>query len=406
MESGGLIDSFKAANQSLRKRAITLGVLLLVAIALKYSEQDRFEQVSGLVDYQSSLAIIYNLPDSSFKDVVNGDHEQYFTEFVDYNLDRFRLFEKVKEQNYERTLVSNTIDEIENKIEILNKNKSIDVIGITIPLEPIVYLSLIFILIVFHDFSQIVVFRNQVFRRLRTTLKQPWELGFEFFGFYNDSKNSGVIFLKAIASIITTLFIISPIATSLLILGLNRSGSMLLGFVNASCLIIIVIDTIVLFYVENRLNFRFLSHRFLGKHNLGLRRMRVIWLLPIVVIITLELIAGIILSLHFGTNGIFFFLLCVTPLIPLYFVLERTFKKPNYLNRSLRSGLLLLNIYWVISIFYELIFREEWLMKDIELMAIALLISILFSGFFGFIYGKYFISRIKVKKYMKLRSNG
>lgn len=397
MEVEKLIESFKSANQSLRKRAIAIGILMLIAIALKYSEEVRLERVSGLIDYEYSLEMIYKLSDSNFQEVINNGGFEYFTDFSDENLDRFRLFEKVKEDDFQRTLISNTIDNIDLQIDELNKAQSISLMGFTIPLEPIIYLSLIFVLILFHDFTQIVVFRNQVYRRIRNGSAHSLELGFEFFGFYNRANNSGTSFLKVVSTIITSILILCPIATSLLMLGLNRSNSITLGIVNAFCFFIIAIDTIIILQTENRLNFRYLSNRFLGKHNLSITKMRLIWSLPIIVILTIELVAGIIMFVSLGEVGVFFFIFCLLPIAPLYFSLEHTYQKPTRINRSIRAGLLLLNIFWVISVFYELIFRKEWLMKDVLMMGSALLVATLFSSVFGLIYGLFFI-RMTQKK--------
>jgi len=203
MEVEKLIESFKSANQSLRKRAIAIGILMLIAIALKYSEQVRYDRVVALIDYEYSLETISKLSDSNFRNAINGDGPQYFSEFNVENAGRYRLFDKVKADNYQRTLVSQAIDDIEQEYERLNEAKSIGLFGMTIPLEPVIYLSLIFVLVIFHDFAQIIILRNQVYRRIRKVNTRSGELGFEFFGFYNHSRSPGSTFLRLVSSLIT-----------------------------------------------------------------------------------------------------------------------------------------------------------------------------------------------------------
>lgn len=55
-----LIQSFKDANKTLRKRAITIGVLMLLSIALKYMEYSRQENIFDLVNYQLRLNARYH----------------------------------------------------------------------------------------------------------------------------------------------------------------------------------------------------------------------------------------------------------------------------------------------------------------------------------------------------------
>lgn len=397
MESNNLIESFKSANQSLRKRAITLGILMLIAIALEYSEQVRFDRVIALMDYEYSLETISKLSDSCFRDAINGDGPRYFSEFNVENADRYVLFDKVKEDNYQKNLIFNEIDNIEQKCERLNEAKSIGLFGMTIPLEPVIYLSLIFVLIIFHDFAQIIIFRNQVYRRIRKENTRSGELGFEFFGFYNHSVSAESIFLKLVSSLITFVLIICPMVTSFMLFDLNRSNSSFLSIINLICFVIIVIDTIIILNTENTLNFRYWSNRYLGKHNLSLSRMRRIWALPILFIIILDFGLGIILFDIYGSVGIYFFLYCLVPPIPLYFYLNLTYHKPSNINRTIRAGLLILNVFWVYVVFHQMIVVDEWKIRNIQMMGEILLGAFFGSMVFAFTYGLFFM-RISKKK--------
>jgi len=198
-----IISSFKEANQNLRKKAISIGVLMILTIGLTYMESKRLATVYNLIGYQYQLREINTLPDSSFQKVINGDKEKYFPTFSSRtNLDYIRLFEKVKFEKYNRALIEQEIDEADKTIEDLNKVESIGILGLNIPIEPVTYGGMIIILILFHDFTQIIMFRNQIQRKLKKFKIADWELGSESFGFFNRVETPAIKFLRFTSSII------------------------------------------------------------------------------------------------------------------------------------------------------------------------------------------------------------
>lgn len=386
MEVEKLIESFKSANQSLRKRAITIGILMIIAIALGFSEKTRSEHISELLEYEYGLDTISRLPDSSFRQVINGGGQEYFAEYTSENVMRFHLFNKVKNNDYQKSIITTAIDEIIGKIKEYNKDQSIAILGMTIPLQPVAYVSLILVLIVFHDFTQIIIFRNQVYRRIRKRNLRPWELGFEFFGFYHNTINPGLTFLKFISTIITSFLILCPAFTGYLMLDLNDSNNGYLSLLNIICFILIVIDTLIIFHTENILNFRYLCNRYLGKHNIPLGTMKVIWGGPILVILALDLITSIVLYDLHGMLGAYYFIMRLIPAVPLYFFLNLAYHSPTKINRVIRLGLILINIFWVYVCFHEVLEVHNWTMPRIWLLANFLFFTILFSSIFSFIY--------------------
>ncbi|MNV02957.1 hypothetical protein D3C71_931980 [compost metagenome] len=406
MEFEDLIASFKSANQSLRKRAIALGVLMTLAIALRYSENIRFEKVFNLKEYQYSLERIAVLPDSTFRLVVDGDtdlEKEYFSlnELDSENGYHYRLFEKIRLNNYQRELVIKAMDEVDQKIENYNQQQSIGILGLTIPLEPVAYLSLVFVLIVFHDFTQIIIVRNQIYRKIREQNLSRWKLGFEFFGFYNQSNNSTLKFLRFTSSLITGVLIVCPLITSYLMMDLNNSNNVFLFLLNIVCFLLIVIDTIIIFHTENIGNFRYFCNFYLGRHNVGTFEMRMIWGFPLSLMVSVNLALSAILIGTLGTPGIVYCLMSLVPPVFLFFSLIYTQKNPTKRNRAIRSGLLVLNIFLVFITFRCFSIIDRITGHDIDKLGEGFVGILLCCLAYSSIYRWFFMDGKKTRKLRK-----
>lgn len=398
MEAEKLIESFKSANQSLRKRAIALGILMILAVALSYSESERFKKVSDLTEYLFSLEQLSRLPDSSFQKMIDDEWEfssKYYSLFPE-NGEMYansRLFEKVKYNNYDRKLIFSVIEEIDQKIESCNEKQSIGILGLTIPLEPVAYLSLVFVLIMFHDFTQIIIVRNQIYRRIRGQKLPHWKLGFEFFGFYNPGKNASLKYLRFTSSLITVVLIICPLVTCFLMTNINNSNSFFLFLINIICLILIVIDTVIIFYTENIAGFRYLSNLYLGKHNTGKLKLRLIWATPLLFMLTVNLGLGFAIMDEFFMSGILYCFMSFIPPSLLYYSLVVTQKKPTKRNRAFRTGSLLLNLFWIFSTVYALFSTARFSENRLDELGLTLIAAIFLCLLYSLIYMKFFMVR-------------
>ena len=398
METDDLISSFKSANQSLRKRAIALGILMMLAIALSYSESERSKKVSDLIDYQYGLEKVSRLSDSSFHKMIDDEWEfmsKYFSVYHE-NAELYangRLFEKVKQNNYDRKLIYSAIEGIDNKIDACNEKQSIGILGLTIPLEPVAYLSLVFVLIMFHDFTQIIIVRNQIYRRIRGQKLPHWKLGFEFFGFYNPGKNASLRYLRFTSSLITVVLIICPLVTSFLMTNLNNSNSLFLFLVNIVCFTLIVIDTMIIFNTENIAGFRYFSNLYLGKHNTSKFKLRLIWAIPLSFILTVNLALGFVITEVFVLSGIIYCLMSLVPPSLLYYALVITQKKPTKRNRAFRAGALLLNLYWLLSTIFVLFSTVISSEHDLDELGGTFIAVMFFCTLYSLIYMKFFMDR-------------
>lgn len=402
-ELNNLIESFRSANQSLRKRAIALGVLMILAIALRYSENVRFTKVSNLVDYQYGLEQIAVLPDSTFRAVIDGDWELEKKYFYAYGqngeeLTRYRLFETVKLNDYDRKLVKEAITEIDQRIESYNEQQSIGILGLAIPLEPVAYLSLVFVLVLFHDFTQIIIVRNQIYRRIRGQNLFEWKLGVEFFGFYNPDNNSTLKFMRFTSSIITGVLITCPLVTSFLMMSINNSNSLFLFLLNIVCFLLIVIDTMIIFHTENIAGARYFANFYLGRHNTSKFKMRFVWGFPLALILSINLGVGMLFIEEFGLSGIVYCLMSLVPPIPLFFALVLTQKNPTKRNRAIRTGLLLLNVFWILVTVFVLSTIHKLTGHKIDKLGEVLVVAIFLCALYAFIYMKFFMDGKRTKR--------
>lgn len=394
-----IITAFKEANQSLRKRAITLGILMVLTLGLTYTESTRLETVTDLLDYQYQLKEINKLQDTAFQRVVNGDNEKYFPLLRSSmaGLERIRLFEKVRFASYDKKIIEDAIDNIDSRIEDLNKEKAINIFGLNIPIRPVTYVSLLILLVLFHDFTQIIIYRNQIYRRIRGLKIPRWKLGFELFGFYHSTNNPSLKFLRFTSSIISGVLTILPLITSFMLLGIdNHSNSTVLSIMNIICFAIIVIDTVIILYTENVWNFRFYANRFLGHYPISRRQMRYVWLFPMFPIISLELSICSVLDTPSPTINVLYFVLGIVPLALLYFSLEKTHDTPTKFWRAIRAGLLIVNAFWAYALVNNA-FKEytTWNYHEIEYFAGFFVVSCLISIVIAFIFISYFSDTAK-----------
>ncbi|MGV3632285.1 MAG: hypothetical protein ACO1O6_13835 [Bacteroidota bacterium] len=402
VELDKIISSFKDCNQSLRKRAITIGVLMILTISLRYSENVRYEDELELIYYRMKLEEIVLLPDADFKQVIDKTYSQkYFgdtrvTSKNDTELEHRQLFNRVKFGDYQKSIFQEGIDDVIKRIDELHTRESIGIIGLTVPIEPITYLSLVFVLILFHDFTQIIVYRNQIHRKIRRYNIPHWKLGFEFFGFYNSTSSSSLKFLRFTSTLISGALILCPLATSFLMLDFYKSNNPFLTLFNIFCFILIIVDTVIILYSENVANFRTFSNFYLGKYNRNKWKMKIVWSYSLLFILMLNFFLCFGVFASFVRDMVYFVLLSI-PQVLLYIYLNITYSKPSLINRAIRSGLLVLNGFWIYACSKSLINSTDWEAYDLMRSAVILFFGFLASIVYMFVYSKYFIRTRQVK---------
>ena len=388
-----LIVGFKEANKSLRRRAITIGVLMILTVGLVYMESIRYSTIVDLLNYQYRLEKINELPDSTFKAVINGNDAEYFPvlDHCSSCLGHRQLFEKIKVSAYDRKLMVEAIGEIDVRMEDTNKEKSITILGFSISIKPMYYLFFAIMLILFHDFTQIIIYRKIIHRRIRAKKLPHWMLGFELFGFYGEPNKSSLKFVKFTSDLITTLFIICPLATGIMMMNLVRGGSTeILTILNFTCLVFIITDTIIIFYSENIWGFRVISNLLLGNYRISKFSLQKSWLM----------ISSALAFLYFlitlcDFNGsiaakLGFFVLSVTPVIGLYFVILECYDAPTKVLKGIRTSLLIINLGWLLQTSLAINPERLYSFDDVWNMVDSFSIISVIAVVISFTYVRYF----------------
>lgn len=147
-------------------------------------------------------------------------------------------------------------------------------------------------------------------------------------------------------------------------------------------------------------NFRYYCNLYLGRYNISKWKMRLIWILSMTPILWMNIILTTIYmgdEIFYKYIYIIFFLLSSLPIIFLFIFLNITFDKPTNRNRSIRSGLIVFNIFWVYVTIKEFIFFFKWGGHNVEMGMSILFFTFIFSIVYSVIYGKYFINRKQTK---------
>lgn len=390
-ETEQLITSFKESNKSLRKRATMMGVLMIITISLIFSEKVNRKEVDESVGYLYKLKEIIMLPDSSFISAVDKDFMDYFSIDDDdgfYGL--WDLKDEIKLDGYKKDLMQKEINSINEKLDVLHAEKSIGILGLTVPIEPVAYLSLVFVLLLFHDFTQTIIYRSQVHRMLRRRKVAHWKLGFEIFGFNNITGSAELKFIKFTSSLITAVLIICPLITSFLMLDFNRRDSALLGILNIICFLLIIIDTTIILYVENVVNFRYWSNLYLGRYNQSKRKMRIIWLTSIGIIALMNTVIYMLIRTDSFFYNIVPLLISFVPLFFLYLFMDTPHE--NRASRSLRSVTLVFNVFWIYGTIYNALTIDFWRWFHFELLIGSFVFGFIGSVVISAIYYNFFMT--------------
>jgi hypothetical protein len=277
-----LINSFKDANKALRKRAVSIAVLMFLTLGLLYLHNDTWDKIDSLWNYQQQLEGLLKLNDSTFRRTIDsGDGESIIPIRGCVTCpERYKLFESVKTSNYNKKPIEAAIYDIDTQVSAIEEDKQINILGFSIPIKPLYYVFFIIILVLFHDFTQVILFRKRIYQKMKIWDIPDWKMGFELFGTHEYSNKQASRFIRFISSTLTGVAILMPLVASILFIKIPNSlnaGNMILFVINLACLAFIIIDTIIIFYTDNLWHFRIMRNVYLGNYKMTKMELTKLW---------------------------------------------------------------------------------------------------------------------------------
>lgn len=400
-ERDSLISSYKESNKSLRKRAVSIGILMILVVAFKYNTATKNEKSSELINYQYSLETICQLPDSLYRAVICDTNEnQYFNwnTISVVNLEHIRLFRRVKNNNFQRSIIEEEIDNIGLRIKEADREESIALLGFNIPVEPITYLALVLILILFHDFTQTFIYRSRLTRSIRRCKLKDWEFGFELFGGETEMKKNTISkYTYLISTIIILSVILSPIVSSYLMLDYNYTDSYFLFGLNIFCFIVVIADSLIILYTDNLLNIRYFANTMLGRYNTTTKTLRWYWFTLCTTIVLINMNLALDFNLHYEIFQIkaLFFLFNFIPAFALFLCSFLIRKNTSKIFRSIRAGLILLNVFCLSFVIDESFYVNSLSIDNLYEMWNMFIIATIACACYVFLYRFYLIDKSK-----------
>lgn len=399
-----LIESFQRANRVLRHRIILMGLFMIITLGLLVIKDKKEDRIERLMAAQHQLEKLRDLPDSLLQKRI--EDRPYVNDtlfeallYADYEPDVF--FYKLKQSNYnDKTIIVNLIEDSGKEINEAHRASTVSLFGVSLPLDPWYYLSFLIMLILFHDFTQIMLYRASLMEKLYFQPIEEWKLGFEIFGQYHQSPDPATKFVRLISNTLAGALILCPLITTILLFDVSEGNSWrypALSILNLVCLCLIASDTLLLLYRENLLWFKDFISIATGANNAPNNRgWR--WMIWIVIlsysIIALILIGTVLYELSFLTLAGFLLISCGS-FVLLVYSLWKCFKTPeNKVWRGIRLASLLMGVFWWVFILKEpspYIRYNDGMMNDVLAFSI---VFALVSSLIAYIYIKYFSEEV------------
>lgn len=372
-----LLQSLQRTNRLLRQRAIIIGVLMIIAWGVLQASKSDYDKS---IKYYEYIVLLEHFKETKdLKKFIEADSLRplYFI------IDTEELYFKIEKANYtDRTPIVEAIATIKQLRNEFNKgNKTINIFGLDVPIKPWLYLSPLIILILFHDFTETIFYRKTLQQKAESTDIEDWEKGPELFGFHSYKKrNAESAFLQAISTILIVLFLLCPLITSVLFIiqvfgnyhysDEGKPGSFLM-IVSWGCFFIVMIDTILIFYHENILNFKktidLLAGQLYAGDGIKTRPMEA-RIITIVLLLLLQLI--VILPSVFEADLfmiIVYYLLVIFSVGILYISLAKSDNNTyNKYWKAIRFWAVLINTFWVLVFLFVILNFKTFHTNDIK----------------------------------------
>jgi hypothetical protein len=265
-----LITLYQSTSKLLRNRAIFMGTLFIIMVGLFRTVESNTQKRWAYyhVKYDMRCIVESDSMLATFDSVLYGSlmNEHYYNS--GFSSERFNLLRyELSKSNFKDPApiyaVIRELDTLEDAIGDKLENYQISVLGFTTSIAYWIYLSPIILLLLYHDFTMKIFYRRGLREKLKKLNVAGWKLGAELFGFEFDSGDTPVNrFIKIITSVFVSTLLLLPLIPALygVYFYMNETSaedfSPALIFILWLCPLIISIDIILVYYVENLLAVR------------------------------------------------------------------------------------------------------------------------------------------------------
>ncbi|WMJ74156.1 hypothetical protein RCC89_13415 [Cytophagaceae bacterium ABcell3] len=260
-----LLEKWHSSTLTLRKKAAFFLGLLIIVIGLLWNQKQNLNKHAILQNKWQEYYYLSQYDGDSLKELIERSRNDDDTLVLNYI--NFELYFKLQKSNFSNSEIFNEIQKIDMEKQELFFDQSFNILGVQIPLKIIILLSVIILTILFHEFTQTLHYKRTILNELHKFKFEKWELGHQMFGQYSGIQEStSGNYINFISGLITFVVLICPLTTSLLLfdfLGGFRENDYVI-LLNIPCLLIISINTTIVFYKENILGVGYLVDLFMG----------------------------------------------------------------------------------------------------------------------------------------------
>lgn len=262
-DTAKLVEQLQVTNQLLRRQAIMIGLISFIALALMDLSQAQWDRNQALFH---KIQLLENLRDAKdLRKHVETNWREIDSALM-HDLDTDALLFELKQDNYsDRTPIVEAISQLKEKRRAtwgISEN-TVSIMGVDIPIAFWFYLVPFIILLLFHNFTQIVQYRGNLIRKLG--IIEDWKQGPYLAGFrQHPQTDAWGRYLQIISSFIAIGFLLFPLLVSFLFVmasyslttDFERAGTDIILALNWLCLCLLATDVLLILYQENILKFR------------------------------------------------------------------------------------------------------------------------------------------------------
>jgi hypothetical protein len=271
--SDTLIQNLQQANRLIRSRAVILTFFLILMMGFSLSIKQEDQELQALNRGYDRLLRLFT-PDS-MKVILTRDSLKYLSDgnLIGPYMSVEVLYDQLKRDSFKNTqplyVAVNELDtELREKKQEQQK-ATVSIGGFSTPIRPIMILAPILLLLLYHDFSIIMLYRRKLEQKMIERKIDIWKVGPETVGHYMlEFLPNRLKHIKVLWGIIQMVILFLPVLPAIYFCLYSVMQYQITGgvfIINLICCFLIFIDFLVVLDSENILGLRDVSMVFSGK---------------------------------------------------------------------------------------------------------------------------------------------